>query len=878
MFMHSRAAWQILRCELRGEKRLFLLSALTTVVAVAALALVLAVGDSFNRSFADSAKALLGGDLAVRLSQRDFADNEIEWMRDNSARISKVRIAGALAVAGQRTHLVRIKSVDAAYPLYGALILEDESVDADAVYDALSSTSSTRSPSTLSTTSSTTSSTSTSTSSTTTSPSTTSPTDSPAPLPALISKELATLLTLQVGARFDAGGLSLQVAGIILKEPDPDSRIWMSAALVLVGDDAIAALTAPGMLGRSVVRVQLRDGDTPQTWRARLDAAFPAADWRVREATSAMRGLRRFVERMRDFLSLMSLAAMLMAGLGVGRAAAAFLRARIRAIAVIKMLGGDARLIARVYLAIVFIFILGGALGGAFVGGALLFWAAPLLTPSLPITLAAEWPWSAMARALAAAMLLGAAFIVPPTLRFARVNPLALFNADAVDNAVPRATRRDVLTAVLMCALAIVCIPLAPREKFALGVILLAAAAMHGAAMLCAAGGGRIAGKLRPPWSWGLLAIARNRRRTATTVVSFTVGIALLIAALNMEGNFAARIDDTLRREAPAFYMLGIREDQHRELLNAITAIAPQARVRMLPFLRGRIQAIGGRNADDIDAPPSARWILRGDRGLTWSTAGDYLGASRVSAGAVWDESESRAQLSFDAEAAEELGVSLGDEFELTILGRRWSTVVTSFRDIDWQSFDINFTMILDRRPFGNAPYSLMAAVFVPPQSEAAIKLEVARNYPNVTPIATGAAFAIIKQLLEKMSLLLQAAAVFILLSGAPLIIAALLDGQRNRTREAATMRLLGAKRSLLIAKSAVEFSTMAAVALLPAVAFGLLAGKVVVENIFELTWRIGAGQPLLVALGGALLFLCAGVFSIAHWLRYPPLSLMRND
>ena len=372
------------------------------MVAVAALALVLAVGDSFNRSFADSAKALLGGDLAVRLSQRDFAENEIEWMRDNSARISKVRIAGALAVAGQRTHLVRIKSVDAAYPLYGALILEDESVDADAVHDALSSTSSTRSPSTLSTTSSTTSSTSTS------STSSTSPTDSPAPLSALISKELATLLTLQVGARFDAGGLSLQVAGIILKEPDPDSRIWMSAALVLVGDDATDALTAPGMLGRSVVRVQLRDGDTPQTWRARLDAAFPAADWRVREATSAMRGLRRFVERMRDFLSLMSLAAMLMAGLGVGRAAAAFLRARIRAIAVIKMLGGDARLIARVYLTIVFIFILGGALGGAFVGGALLFWAAPLLTPSLPITLAAEWPWSAMARALAAAMLLSA--------------------------------------------------------------------------------------------------------------------------------------------------------------------------------------------------------------------------------------------------------------------------------------------------------------------------------------------------------------------------------------------------------------------------------------------------------------------------------------
>ena len=852
MSISRRADWQILRCELRGEKRLFFLSALTTIVATATLSLVLALGDTFTHSFASSAKSLLGGDLAVRLSQRAFTPDETAWMRQNSARLSQVRVAGALAVVGEQTQLTRIKAVDAAYPLYGKLIIADES-SADLSTPAPPHASAAILK-------------------------TLSETPSTAVLPALISKDLAVLLNLQVGEHLEVAGLSLQVAGIILKEPDPDSRMWMSAALVLVGESATEALAGPGMLGRSFVRVKLHDDDSEEAWTGRLNEAFPDADWRVRRAENAMPGLQRFVGRMRDFLSLMSLAAMLIAGLGVGGAASAFLRARLRAIAVIKMLGGDAWLISRVYLGIIFIFILGGALLGAWAGGALLFWAAPILTPSLPITLAAEWPWSAMGRALLAAVLLGAAFIVPPTLRFARVNPLSLFNAADNESAAPTATRRDRIITAAIYILVILCIPLAWREKLAVAVILLAAAIIHSLTMICAVAAGRIATKIRPPLSWGLLTIARNSRQTAAAVVSFTVGMALLIATLNMEGNFAARIDDTLRREAPSFYMLGIREDQQQPLFDAITTIAPTAQTRAIPFLRGRIDAIGGRNADDIDAPEDLRWILRGDRGFTWTKNGGYIGASNVSAGALWDETESRPQASFDEEAAAGLGVSLGDELVLNILGRRLTTIVTSFREIDWQSFDINFVVILNDRPFGKVPYSLMGAIFLPPDREAAVKLEVARHYPNITPISTGAAFAVIKQLLEKMSFLLQTAALFILLSGVPLIIASLLDSQRRRTREAATMRLLGAARPVLVAKSATEFAAMAAVALLPALIFGLLAAKVVVENIFELEWQIGAGNPTVTALIGALLFFIAGLSSITHWLRYPPLELMRND
>ena len=354
--------------------------------------------------------------------------------------------------------------------------------------------------------------------------------------------------------------------------------------------------------------------------------------------------------------------------------------------------------------------------------------------------------------------------------------------------------------------------------------------------------------------------------------------MALLVAILNIEGNFAARINDTLRQEAPTFYLTGARTEQRESLQKTLTAVSEKSRLRTIPFLRGKIAAIGGRDSADIDAPSDFRWILGNDRALTWTENGDYIGASKVSDGVLWDDSETRPQASFDSGAADAFGLELGDELELTILGRRLTTVITSFREIDWQSFDINFVVILDRRPFGDAPYSLMGAAFLPPEDENRAKLEIVRAFPNITPIAMSAVFEVGRRLLENVSLLLQAAALFMLFGAAPVIVASLMDGQRRRVRDAITLRLLGASTGALIIKGMAEFAAMAAAALLPAIVFGLIAGKLVVEHIFDLHWNIGDGSPLVVACGGVTLFLIFGCAGIAKWVRQPPLAIIRNE
>ena len=829
----------LLRGELRGEKRLYVLAAITIVFATAALTLALALGDTFERSFAASAKTLLGGDVALRLRQRDFSDKETQWLQQNTREVSFIRVAAALAVAGDKSQMARIKTTDDSYPLYGKLQLKNG--DSQQLRTALDDVKN-------------------------------------GVYPAAVAEELLTLLDLNMGDIFLAAGLTLQVTNIILAEPDPDGRIWMAMPLILTGEQADDNLSVRGLLSSRYARILLPAEDTTETWETKIKTAFGDADWRLRTSQRAMPGLRRFVERMRNFLSLMSLAAMLAAGIGVSGATSAFLRARTRAIAVIKMLGGGRQLIARVYLKIAALFVVSGALIGALGGAALLFWLAPYFSAALPLSLVPEWPWAAFFKALFSASLMGGAFILLPIMRAGHTNPLMLFKAGDNEQDSAPYTRRDLYHAAFIWIPVLLLMPLGWREKLAAVCILAAAALLYLLSILCARFAGAVAARIAPPVSWGLLAVDRNRKQTAAGVVSLGVGMALLVAILNIEGNFSARIDDTLQSTAPTFYLTGIHQEQRLSLQRTLSSVDAQSRLRAIPFLRGKIKSLGGRSADSIDAPPDYRWILGGDRGLTWTDDGGYIGASEVVAGQLWDKNETRPQASFDAEAAAAFDIGIGDELVLSILGERLTVVITNLRDINWQSFDINFVVILDRRPFGSAPYSLMGAAFVSPQAELPTKLAIVREYPNITPIAMSAVFDIGRRLLRNISLLLQAAAIFMLIGAVPVVVASLMDGQRRRVHDAVTLRLLGAPIHALIIKGLAEFLAIAAAALIPALIFGLIAANLIVEHIFDLSWQAGSGSPLFAAAGGIILFLLIGGISIVKWIRQPPLTLLRND
>ena len=260
-----RVELTIARREFRGDKRLFAMSALTAAMAAALLSATLSLADLFQGAFERESRALLGGDVALRLSQREFNSDEVEWLRNKHAQKPRASTAArALAAAKRQTRASPGLSPSTNItPSPGKSVCGDQAYSHNLIAGKnLDGT-----------------------------------------WPALVAPGLMEVLEIEVGDDFSVAGLNLKAAAVFVREPDPDRRLWFGAPLVMVSDDAMreSGLLGPGGVVERHLRALIPENETPHEWRERLDEAFPDHDWRARTPDQAAGGARRFIERMQKF-------------------------------------------------------------------------------------------------------------------------------------------------------------------------------------------------------------------------------------------------------------------------------------------------------------------------------------------------------------------------------------------------------------------------------------------------------------------------------------------------------------------------------------------------------------------------------------------------
>src|SRR3546814_6680894 len=112
-------------------------------------------------------------------------------------------------------------------------------------------------------------------------------------------------------------------------------------AIIGIGDLPATQLFQPGSRYESKYRLRLPAGADPAMVGKRLTAEFPEAGWKVNDRSNGAPGTRRFIERMGQFLSLVGLAALVIAGIGVGNGVASYLAGKRPGLATLKILGAD---------------------------------------------------------------------------------------------------------------------------------------------------------------------------------------------------------------------------------------------------------------------------------------------------------------------------------------------------------------------------------------------------------------------------------------------------------------------------------------------------------------------------------------------------------
>jgi putative ABC transport system permease protein len=801
--------------ELRGGFKGFRVFLACLALGVAAIAGVGSLADTVTAGLAAQGRSLLGGDVEVRLALREANDEERAYLESGGA-VSEIVVMHSLARAAKSNTpaFIHLKAIDDAYPLFGTVELDPPMSLDEALAD----------------------------------------------LGAIAEATLLDRLGLEVGDTVSVGEASFEIRAVVVHEPDRVSGGVDLGPHLIIARPALddTELVREGSLIRYSYRIALGPGIDRAAWVEGLQADLPSAGWRVRDAGNPQPTLKRYIDRLAIFLTLVGLSTLLIGGLGVAGAVRAYLEGRRETIATLKCLGASGGLVFRVYLLEMLVLAGLGTAIGLIVGGLAPFAAAGLVEGQLPGVVSAGLHAVPLLRAAAFGLLTALCFTLWPLAR-ARDTPAASLFRDIVAPAA-RAWRVRDLAAVLAVVVALAVLVVASVAIKSVALWFIAGALVSLFSLQALADGLRWAARRSPRPRQPLLRLAlgnlhRPGAPTGNTILALGLGLSLVVAVGQVENNIVRQIEGRMGGAAPAFYFIDIQPDQIAPLEAAVAGFGAEAKLQRVPHLRGRITAIKGVPVEAATVDPSAAWAVNSDRGITYAAA--VPTGSTVVAGEWWPEDYAGPPLiSLGDHIAHGLGVTVGDTLTINILGRDIVGRIASLRAIDWSTLGINFVIVFAPGTLEAAPQSHIATVHVAPADEGALFRAVTERLPNVSGVGVSNVLESIKRLLGDISTGARAAGLVTLLASALVVGGAVAAGQRRRIYDAVVLKVLGATRGHLMGAFVAEFAVLGVLSGLAAAALGSFGAWLIITRLMRVDWVFAPGA----AAGGVALCLAVSL------------------
>lgn len=833
--------------EMRAGTKGFRIFLACLALGVGAIATVQTIAGDIMASLKDNGRALLGADVTVEQLYQPFTDEQLAAFAASGTIVRTAELRGmARSGAGSESSLVEFKAVEAAYPLYDSLEIEGGG-EAQALLAR-------------------------------------------APSPqgelwgALVEAPLLRRLNVDVGDRLRLGDLDYVVRGVIAKEPDRAAGgTFTLGPRVMVAYDSLAetGLVQPGSLIQYQALVRL-DGtsEAPGAVIARWNAQFPDAQWRTQTFDNASPQIRRFVERLSLFLTLVGLTALLVGGVGISNAVKTHIDSKLETIATLKCLGAPSALIFQTYFWQVFLLSLLGIAIGLTIGVSMPILLGPLAAQYLPIPVELSLTPGGLLVAAAFGLLSALAFSLWPLGRAQETPAASLFRSSIA----PLTARPKpiYIAGAALAGLGLVALALSLNENrnFAAGFLIGAALsilAFRLAAGLAVALARRLGRPKRPDLRLGITNLYRPGAPTVGVVLSLGLGLTVLVAIALVEGNFAKQVRDSLPENAPSFFFIDIQPDQRQSFEETVRAVPGVREVNQVPSLRGRISAVNGVPAAEALVDPRQRWVLAGDRGFTYRAekpAGD-----RFLAGEWWPADYNGPPLvSIGDQIADAFGIGPGDMLTITLLGRDITATVANVRQIDWGTLSINFTLVFSPGVLENAPQTWIATTRSTTDAEAQIQDAVMSRFANITAIRVKEALETVNQLLGQIGGAVRLTAAVSLLAGVLVLAGAIAAGHRRRVYDAVVLKVLGATRGDMLRAFLVEYGLLGLLAAGLSAAIGTLVAWSVLTQVMELPWTFLPSAVVIVVALASTITLGFGFLGTWRALSQKPAPLLRNE
>ena len=272
---------------------------ITLFISLFILSAIFTIEDSLKKELNENAKTLLGGDLEIDYNRNQGNLNLIDDVKDFATVSQMIEFSTMLSTINRsknKSLFTRIKTVDEKYPLYGSVEYEPKGA-----FDRMHTE-----PNTV-----------------------------------LINESLSKTLNLKINEKIKVQDQLFTVIGVVKSVPDV-------SGFVAFGDWALAGkqtleilkLNGIGSFLNYEYKVKFNDYDNSQKIEKKIENIFKNDQKvKIRYPENSASGLKRIINNFSQFLSLVSIGAMLIAGIGIANTLLSFINQNNMSIAVRKAVG-----------------------------------------------------------------------------------------------------------------------------------------------------------------------------------------------------------------------------------------------------------------------------------------------------------------------------------------------------------------------------------------------------------------------------------------------------------------------------------------------------------------------------------------------------------
>ncbi|MGH8460436.1 MAG: ABC transporter permease [Stenotrophobium sp.] len=679
---------------------------------------------------------------------------------------------------------------------------------------------------------------------------------------AWVDLKLWTALNLKPGTMVQAGAAKFRVGAIIVREPDRGGYMDLAPSFVINAQDLAASqLLTIGSRAQYTLMVAA----TPAQSIALGKLPLPVGVRRI-SPQDARPEIRNALRRAGQFIDIAVLAATLLAAAAIALCAHQYGQRMRDEVALLKCMGARERFIAE---SLLMTLLLLGAFAGA--AGAALGWLAQegiarLLAGLMQINLPPP-PLLPLLQAWGLGLLILLGFAVPPVLAARRASPIRVFQRDVGNSGLDW----GIATAAALCAAALLWLqtgePRLAAEVFGGALATLATLALLAWLLVLALA--PLRRKVGASWRFGLGNISRRRGATVAQTVALGLALHALLLITVVRQDLLSSWQYRLPADTPNQFLINIQTDQ----LAAVRTFFAQhgyPQIELVPMARGRLVALNGKpvSGDSFDDPETRQWVNR-EFNLSWT---DKLRSDNtITDGRWWDKSgDGKPWLSADTYAVERLHLKLGDRLTLDFAGQRIELTLRNVRKIQWDSFRPNFFLLTPPGVLDEVPQQWITSFYLPPQNQNLLR-ELIAAFPNVTPLDIGAAMAQVRGIIDRIVNAIGFVFLFALAAGLAVLLATIQGTRRDRVRETALLRALGASTGMIVRGLLAEYAVL-----------GLLAGTVSALTAQIITWVLAetvfhipyGPRPMIWltgALAGCAIVTLLGWLSLRLVLKTPP-------